>query len=237
MTHKKRGVLTTAEMNSQNLANSTSSLQVKLSNACLYSMHDSKYFFRGKSRIVEPSCRKVQIHGLPLQNHPAEKRANDVRLSLQRTNLLTSANPPAVYLRCSVSSDGHWLRVCAPSKAKRSPALECSRGSPSQDGEVAAEQRPCQLLEQSTRPTELSSIPPPQLNNLTQLPVELISVLRRQINPLQGWIQPGIYRLSDTVAKLRKLGWSVETERRRSSRILGRGMIALYRLDLSRCRQ
>lgn len=78
------------------------------------------------------------------------------------------------------------------------------------------------------------SIPPLPKPN-TQ-PSRLLSylVLRRQINPLQGWIQLGIYRLSDTVAKLRKLGWSVETE---LTPVLNgfseECMVALYRLDLS----
>lgn len=32
------------------------------------------------------------------------------------------------------------------------------------------------------------------------------------INPLQAWEKLGIYRLSDTVYKLRKQGWHIETK-------------------------
>ena len=42
----------------------------------------------------------------------------------------------------------------------------------------------------------------------------LIALLRgRRIDPLAGWRSLGIYRLSDTVLQLRKLGWPVITDR------------------------
>ena len=35
----------------------------------------------------------------------------------------------------------------------------------------------------------------------------------KNINPLQSWLQLGIYRLSDVVLKLRKKGHNITTER------------------------
>jgi hypothetical protein len=35
----------------------------------------------------------------------------------------------------------------------------------------------------------------------------------RHINPLAGWKMLGIYRLSDTVFQLKKMGWPVDTGR------------------------
>ena len=50
--------------------------------------------------------------------------------------------------------------------------------------------------------------------NNTQ-PARLLSALlqRRRIHPLAGWQALGIYRLSDTVLRLRKMGWPVITGR------------------------
>lgn len=47
-------------------------------------------------------------------------------------------------------------------------------------------------------------------------PARLLAALleRQRIDPLQGWIRLGIYRLSDAVLQLRRLGWSVQTSRK-----------------------
>lgn len=37
-------------------------------------------------------------------------------------------------------------------------------------------------------------------------------ILHNTINPLHAWERLGIYRLSDTVYKLRKQGWHIETK-------------------------
>ena len=44
-------------------------------------------------------------------------------------------------------------------------------------------------------------------------PARLLAVLlnRGRVNPLKGWRNLGIYRLSDTVYQLRRRGWPVET--------------------------
>lgn len=46
-------------------------------------------------------------------------------------------------------------------------------------------------------------------------PARLLAALLRgrRIDPLAGWRLLGIYRLSDTVLQLRKLGWPVVTDR------------------------
>lgn len=36
--------------------------------------------------------------------------------------------------------------------------------------------------------------------------------VHKQINPLEAWTRLGIYRLSDTVYKLRNLGYDIETQ-------------------------
>lgn len=55
----------------------------------------------------------------------------------------------------------------------------------------------------------------PEYPRLNTQPARLLVALlqRRRIHPLAGWQALGIYRLSDTVLQLRKMGWPVITGR------------------------
>jgi hypothetical protein len=55
----------------------------------------------------------------------------------------------------------------------------------------------------------------PEYPKLNTQPARLLAALlqRRHIHPLAGWQRLGIYRLSDTVLQLRKMGWPIITVR------------------------
>lgn len=61
----------------------------------------------------------------------------------------------------------------------------------------------------------------------------LLAVLLQgqKINPLHGWVNLGIYRLSDTKFRLREMGWPVDAGRLDVSNKFGEGChVALYSL-------
>lgn len=64
-------------------------------------------------------------------------------------------------------------------------------------------------------PANITPVCPPQYPGINTQPARLLAALLtgRRIHPLDGWRSLGIYRLSDTVLQLRKLGWPVVTDR------------------------
>lgn len=56
-------------------------------------------------------------------------------------------------------------------------------------------------------------------------------LLGQKINPLRGWVNLGIYRLSDTKFRLREMGWPMESGRLDVSNKFGEAChVALYGL-------
>lgn len=73
----------------------------------------------------------------------------------------------------------------------------------------------------------------PAFPGINTQPARLLAALlqRRRIHPLAGWQALGIYRLSDTVLQLRKLGWPVITGRLDVNNRYGEAChVALYSL-------
>lgn len=66
----------------------------------------------------------------------------------------------------------------------------------------------------SDNAADLRDFKPEYPSHNTQPARLLVALLSgRKIDPLSGWRSLGIYRLSDTVLQLRKLGWPVITDR------------------------
>lgn len=58
-----------------------------------------------------------------------------------------------------------------------------------------------------------------------------VALLGQKINPLHGWRMLGIYRLSDTKFRLKKMGWGMESGRLDVSNKFGEAChVALYGL-------
>lgn len=58
-----------------------------------------------------------------------------------------------------------------------------------------------------------------------------VSLLGQQINPLRGWVNLGIYRLSDTKFRLKEMGWPMEAGRLDVANKFGEAChVALYGL-------
>ena len=81
------------------------------------------------------------------------------------------------------------------------------------------------------RPDSIPSVPQYPSHG-TQTARLLASLLEgRQVDPLSGWRRLGIYRLSDTVFRLRGLGWPVQTKRKDVRNRFGESCaVALYDL-------
>lgn len=60
------------------------------------------------------------------------------------------------------------------------------------------------------------------------------TLLGQRINPLRGWVNLGIYRLSDTKFRLKEMGWPMEADRLDVSNKFGEAChVALYSLPAS----
>lgn len=58
-----------------------------------------------------------------------------------------------------------------------------------------------------------------------------VSLLGQRINPLRGWVNLGIYRLSDTKFRLKEMGWPMEAGRLDVANKFGEAChVALYGL-------
>jgi hypothetical protein len=58
-----------------------------------------------------------------------------------------------------------------------------------------------------------------------------VALLNQKINPLRGWVNLGIYRLSDTKFRLKEMGWPMESGRLDVANKFGESChVALYGL-------